>query len=233
MAESLLAASKLCTIEAVLGTPVMCELLGSILSREEIGVDTRASLLIRVRDPQDGEAWCTFFDIYAPLIMHWCRRPGLNEQDAEDVTQNVLKSVASAIPNFEYRPEKGMFRGWLLTAVRREIARHCEKKRIHGGIAGDQQSILDSLPSDDAESGEWMDELTGHVYRTALERVKPEFDERQWTAFELVWNQQQPAKTVAEQLGVSTGWVYKAKFNVIQRLKEEVRFIAEDLPVFS
>ena len=202
-------------------------------ARRVMGEDTRASLLIQVRDPRDQDAWRTFFDIYAPLIMRWCRKDGLRETDAEDVTQNVLKSVASAMRHLEYQPDKGMFRSWLLTAVRREIARFFKKdQRLGSRISAEPTALLNSIPADELPASGRAQELVAYVYQTALERVRPSVDQRQWAAFELLWDQQQSAQVVGERLGESVGWVHKAKFNVIQRLKSEVLFIAEDIPVF-
>ncbi len=199
-----------------------------------MGAETRASLLMRVRDPRDQDAWRTFFDIYAPLIMRWCHQGGLQQPDAEDVTQNVLKSVASAMRNFEYQPQKGMFRSWLLTAVRREISRSISKNLRPGGrVTADSMAVLTDLPADALPADEWTHELAIHVYQNAKKRVQPEIPQRQWAAFELLWERQRSPQDVAKQLGEDVGWVYKAKFNVIQRLKAEVRYLAEDLPAFT
>ncbi|MCP4174110.1 MAG: hypothetical protein GY758_25440 [Fuerstiella sp.] len=57
--------------------------------------DTRASLLIRVKDPFDCDAWLGFSDIYRPVIYRMARRRGLQNADARDRTQKVLTSVAA------------------------------------------------------------------------------------------------------------------------------------------
>ena len=57
---------------------------------------TRASLLIRIRNQADREAWSQFVEIYAPLIYGFGRNRGLQDSDAADLTQDVLQSVAGA-----------------------------------------------------------------------------------------------------------------------------------------
>jgi RNA polymerase sigma-70 factor (ECF subfamily) len=79
---------------------------------------TRPSLLVRIRDPQDSQAWTQFVEVYAPLVYGFARKHGLQDADAADVTQDVLRAVAGAAGRLEYDPQRGSFRGWLLTIVR-------------------------------------------------------------------------------------------------------------------
>ena len=73
---------------------------------------TSASLLARLRAaPADQAAWAAFVDRYGRKVYGWCRHWGLQEADAEDVTQNVLIELARQMAKFEYRTS-GSFRGW-------------------------------------------------------------------------------------------------------------------------
>src|SRR6516165_9702289 len=83
---------------------------------------TRASLLLRLRDPRDAAAWGEFVDLYAPLVYGYLRKQGLQDADAADLTQDVLTAVAGAIGRLEYDPARGAFRNWLFTVVRRKLA---------------------------------------------------------------------------------------------------------------
>ena len=66
---------------------------------------THVSLLARLRlDPRDQAAWDAFVERYGPRIFRWCRGRGLQESDAEDVTQNVLLDLGRQMRTFEYRP---------------------------------------------------------------------------------------------------------------------------------
>src|SRR5260370_8795393 len=79
---------------------------------------TRPSLLVRIRDAQDGPAWTQFVEIYAPLVHGFARRHGLQDADAADVTQEVLRAVARAANDLAYDPHRGSFRGGAFTVVR-------------------------------------------------------------------------------------------------------------------
>src|SRR4051794_27722586 len=57
----------------------------------------RASLLDRLGDPSDGEAWARFVEIFGPLVYIFARRGGLPDAEAADLVQEVLCAVAGAI----------------------------------------------------------------------------------------------------------------------------------------
>ncbi len=91
-----------------------------------IAVQTRPSLLARVRDVRDADAWQTFVTLYAPLVYRYVRQRGLQDADAADLTQDVMSAVARSIRTFEYRPERGRFRDWLRTIAHGSWAGSCE-----------------------------------------------------------------------------------------------------------
>src|SRR5262245_44373845 len=97
---------------------------------------TRASLLVRLRDPRDGDAWRLFADTYVPLVYGHLRRHGLQEADAADVAQEVLTQVARSIGGFDYQPERGRFRGWLGAVVRSKLARFFKQQGRAAHAAG-------------------------------------------------------------------------------------------------
>ena len=77
--------------------------------------ETRASLLQRVRDPADNEAWREFFNIYRPLIYRYGRLRGLSRADADEVVQKCMTKLVDKMPQFEYSSTKGGFKFWLRT----------------------------------------------------------------------------------------------------------------------
>ena len=70
---------------------------------------TRPSLLVRLRNPRDGQAWAQFVDVYAPLVYAFALSQSLQDADAADLTQEVLRAVNAALGRFEYDPERGSF----------------------------------------------------------------------------------------------------------------------------
>ena len=92
------------------------------------GPNTRASLLVRLRDHRDADAWRQFVGLYGPMVFRFARKRGLQEADAADFTQTVFQAVAGAIPEFDYDPRQGRFRGWLFAVVRRQLQKFLEKQ---------------------------------------------------------------------------------------------------------
>src|SRR5437870_9169699 len=80
---------------------------------------TRPSLLVRIRDLGDQQAWARFVETYAPLVYGFARKHGLQEADASDVTQEVLRAIAAH--RADYDPLRGSFRGWLYTVTSRKF----------------------------------------------------------------------------------------------------------------
>src|ERR1700678_4420217 len=82
---------------------------------------TRASLLVRLRDGSDADAWQEFVRLYAPVIYGFVRKRGLQDADAADLMQDVLRSLSSAVNRLEYDPARGTFRGWLFTVTPNKV----------------------------------------------------------------------------------------------------------------
>jgi RNA polymerase sigma-70 factor (ECF subfamily) len=200
------------------------------MSQSDCG--TRATLLVRLRDPSDNASWQLFVDTYGPLLYHYCRRRGLQDADAADVAQDTLAELVRAIRTFEYRPEIGRFRNWLGTLVFRKLSRFRERQQRREVVTG-SSSTADDLPqvADPAPDSAWTDEFQGQLLRVALTRIQAYFEPLTWRAFERVWVEKQSAAQVAEELTLSIGKVYQAKSRVLKRLEEEVLMLAEDAPL--
>jgi DNA-directed RNA polymerase specialized sigma24 family protein len=82
---------------------------------------TCLSLLVRLRDSQDNPAWTEFVEVYAPVLHGFACKQKLQDVDAADRTQEVLRAAARAIERLDYDPERGSFRGWLFTNVRNKL----------------------------------------------------------------------------------------------------------------
>src|SRR5262249_11952881 len=110
---------------------------------------TQPSLLVRIADARDSEAWTQFVELYAPLVHGFARRHGLPEADAADLTQEVLRSVAAAAGRLEYDPQRGTFRGWRFTVVRNKLRDFLARRARHGQGTGATEvlNLLEAQPA--------------------------------------------------------------------------------------
>lgn len=201
------------------------------MSEAALSAQTRASLLIRLRDPHDADAWRMFVETYGPIIFRHCRSKSLQFADASDVTQEVLIQVVRSIRQFVYEPEKkGRFRDWLWTVTSRQLMRFYGNRHQNQFECLDEDRMSADL-CEAADSG-WNAELNTHLLDIALKRIRSSFESMTWRAFELVWLMQRSPALVAQELGISIEKVYVAKSRVLKRLADEVRFLSDDLPQF-
>src|SRR5437016_3625837 len=109
---------------------------------------TRASLLIRLRDPEDRVAWQQFVELYGGLVYRFVRQRGLQDADAADLTQDVFLAVSQALGRWNYDPRQGTFRGWLYGITRNKLAQFLQRRRSQPIGSGDTnaQQRLDEAP---------------------------------------------------------------------------------------
>lgn len=170
-------------------------------------------------------AWERFVRIYAPLILRWCERSGLQSSDAQDVTQNVLFSVNDSIEKFERRPHDGSFRAWLWGLCRHKIADARRGRPGDETVIGGTDAVkfftsvpdVARLPSEPPETEDDIADLHLRV----LTELKLSFSEDVWTAFWRSTIDGDAPKDIAEDLGTSVWAVYKAKARVLARLKAD------------
>ena len=188
---------------------------------------TSLSLLARLKkDPRGCRGWDEFVSRYQPRIFQWCRRWGLQESDAHDVSQNVMLELSQQMQRFEYE-SGGRFRAWLRTVARRawyDYARR--RKRVE--FQANNSAMWDQISSDDAEQDllrALEDECNRELLQTAMERVRSRVKQPTWDAFHLTEFEQLSAETVAERTGLSKGSVYVARGRIQKMLLQEVELL--------
>ena len=179
--------------------------------------DTRRTLLVRVRDRGDTEAWQEFFGLYAPLLEGYARSHGLSRTDAEEVRDQCLEVLARKLPDFEYERARGSFQGWLHGIVRGKVIDLARARRVraHDSVA------LETL--DDARSDlerEWERQWRAEHLRYALARVRESEDPERFRVFELLLVEELPVAEVSARTGLAAGQIYKLKSALLARVRE-------------
>ncbi len=171
---------------------------------------TRQSLLARLRNPRDGQAWTEFVAIYTSLIDRVARSHGLQAADAADLSHDVFRAVAGAIDRYDPNPARGSFRSWLFRIARNLTINLLAARRIRPRAIGDSdvQELLDRVPApDEAAAAIFEIEYRRRIFHWAADQVNSEFRQSTWQAFWLTAVEGQDARDVAQACDISVGAV--------------------------
>jgi RNA polymerase sigma-70 factor, ECF subfamily len=184
---------------------------------------TSASLLERLRDRADSDAWSRMVDLYSPLIRKWLGRYGLAQADVDDISQTVLSAVVANLPHFQHNGRVGAFRSWLRTITVNSVRQKFRADRKRPDSPGGRALIASLSEWEDPESHLsqlWDRAHDAHVLRTLLTWAEPEFETKTWQAFRRqVLDETQP-RSVAAELDMTVNAVLIAKSRVMKRLRE-------------
>ena len=186
---------------------------------------TRASLLLRLRDSQDHEAWVEFVSLYEPVVYRLLRRHGLQDADAREVMQELFMAVSRSIDRWDPAKERGSFRGWLRRVARNLVINWLKQRERHVIATGgsDLQAMLDMLPADSGpETVEFDKELRRSMFQRAAEQVRTEVQPATWQAFWETGVVGTSPADAAKKLGMTVGAIRVAKCRVLARLQAAV-----------
>lgn len=178
---------------------------------------TSPSLLERLRQSGEQDAWDRFVRLYTPLLCEWARRLGLRDEDIADLVQDVFLRVFRKLPDFVYQPEKS-FRGWLRTVMVNQL-RNLRKRRGEQALDWNWDMLAGPDGRDLLEEEDYHKMVIGR----AVQLLKTEFAEGVWEPFWQYAVEGRPPREVAERLQISVNMVYLSKSRVLTRLRQELK----------
>jgi RNA polymerase sigma-70 factor (ECF subfamily) len=195
-------------------------------------LQTRRSLLSRLRDVEDAGSWQTFFDLYWRLLYNVARRAGLGEADAQDVVQDTLLAVSREMPGFRYDPARGSFKQWLSSIARRRVMDHLRKlyrQPLPAGMSPDTLEREGAPVSVRDDFGElWGQEWEEAVLKAAISEVRSHANPKHFQVFDYCVLKEWPVAKVAATLEMNAAQVYLARHRVSQAVKRAARRINEE-----
>ncbi len=90
---------------------------------------TRKSLIARLENWEDQRTWDEFYRTYWRLIYSVALKAGLREDEAWDVVQETILSIAKQSRKNIYKPEQGSFKLWLWNMTRWRINDQFRKRK--------------------------------------------------------------------------------------------------------
>jgi RNA polymerase sigma factor (sigma-70 family) len=183
--------------------------------------ETRASLIVRLKDADDQAAWGEFVEIYRPVVFRLARRNGLQDADADDLAQQVLAAVAGAVRRWQPDAARGRFRAWLNRIAHNRIINALTRRAPDRAVGGDPTT--DWLAAPDGPDSELLrTEYRREVFQWAARQVRGEFRPDTWQAFWQTAVEGRPVAAVAAELGKAPGAIYTARGRVMVRLREKI-----------
>ncbi|QDU96149.1 RNA polymerase sigma factor [Lignipirellula cremea] len=188
------------------------------------------SRLLSAARADDPDSWRELTGIYSPVVRFWITRAGIrSKSDVADILQDVFIAVANNLRTFQREQGIAKFRAWLKAVTQSKINDHFRGKGKHPDAVGGSAAAfqLGNLPakqseeeSDGAAENEWEQPEKTILTQAALASLRSEFRENTWKAFWRTAVDGCNATEVADELGVSSASVRKAKSRVLQRLRE-------------
>lgn len=198
---------------------------------------TRKSLIARLDNWEDQKTWDDFYKTYWKLIYAVGLKAGLRSDEAFDVVQETILSIAKQSKKNMYDPEKGSFKSWLMNMTRWRINDQFRKRRKDTAMnigewdeEGRKTSVIDRMEDPNRGTLErlWDVEWKKNLADAALARVKSQVSPKQYQIFDCYVIREWEAEKVQKQLGVSMSQVYLAKHRVGKILKKELARLSED-----
>lgn len=188
--------------------------------------NTRATLLIRLRDKTDDASWEEFVEIYTPLLYAYCQKREIKAADIADIVQNVFRSISLAIKGFEYDPSKGRFKAWLFTVLRNAISTHY-RKAGKAPVTTRETMLVEQIEAspDGSEVADWEHDYQLRLLNWGMGKIKEEVSERSWTIFTETALKERSPEEVATELGMNKNAVTVTKYRVVQKLRQKLHSI--------
>ena len=188
-------------------------------------LNTRVTLLHRLRNHDDEKSWAEFVEIYTPLLFAYCRKREIKPQEITDIVQEVFRSVSLAMGRFQYDPNKGHFRAWLFTVLRNTIVTYFHKAN-RAPITSRETQLINRLESDEQEEAtDWDHDYRLRLLNWAMKKIQPEFSERAWTIFTETALREKSPDEVAKKFGMKNNTVTVTKYRVTQRLRQVIQSV--------
>lgn len=186
---------------------------------------TSQTLLQRIHDKEDHEAWEEFVMFYKRFIYVTIRNMNVSESDTKDLSQKVLIKVLNNIHKFKHEPGKHAFRNWLYRVTKNTVLNYITQKKSHLNVMVDSERIecdhyLDNISVPEIDyviENEWK----CFLYNYAFEVIKDQFQENVIHTFELII-QGYNSKDIAQKMNLNQNTVYTYKKRVQTALKKEI-----------
>ena len=203
---------------------------------EPSSIQTRPSLLNRLKTGDDTESWQEFYRIYGKLVRDFAIQAGLTSTEADEVVQETAIAMARHLPEYRYDPKVCRFKTWLLNQTSWRIKDQFKKRKKetasmqnpssgHGNDETARTATINRVPDPAAADLDavFEKEWRKNLFAVAVERVQQKFSLKQFQIFDLLVLKEWPAADVARSLGVSLANVYVTRHRISGAVARETK----------
>ena len=182
--------------------------------------DTPKTLLRKIAEYANGDdaaEWERFVELYTPVIRQFVSmREDVGTADTDDIVQEIFVRLVDVLRTGTYRPEKGHFRAYLGTMVRRLLIDRRRRALARG--AGETVSAEDvEILSETPDAAAYVDmRLMAARHAAAIEHVlsRTMLDARTVAVYREYALEEQPAAVVAACHGLTLNALRQIKYRV-------------------
>ncbi|WDE95208.1 sigma-70 family RNA polymerase sigma factor [Lentisphaera profundi] len=194
---------------------------------------TNATLLQRVKNTHDDSSWDEFNEYYRPYIYMITKGLNIRHHDALEITQMIIIKIWKHLPEFNYDPDKGYFRGWLRTVtvntVRNYIAKKAYSHESIEGLEEVEEGKGFNNKVTDAEIEAIADrEWEHYICDLAWNNVKADFNDNVQEVYAQL-STGTKCETIAENIGIKCNTVYIYRKRIQEKLYKEIRRLNREL----
>ena len=182
--------------------------------------DTPQTILRKIAEYANGDdsaEWARFVELYTPVIRAFIvARGDVAPSDVDDVVQEIFVRLVNVLRAGIYRPEKGRFRAYLGTMVRRRLIDRHRRTLARGAgeiVPADDVELLSETPN----AAEVVDmRLREARHAAAVEHVlsRTMLDARTVAAYRAYALADEPPDEVAARLGITINALRQIKYRV-------------------
>ena len=186
---------------------------------------TSEALLREVAAKPDSPRAEEFARIYRPVLARYVAHSRANHvpiqpADCDDIVQEALLAVLSALPGFKYDSKRGRFRAYLQRTVRNAVMRFQRRRASEANTrqdfdSGAGRSLIGQQPDD---------ELAIQVWSLTMARVfrSGRFAPNTLAAFRRVALEDVPVAEVAREFKLKPNAVYQLKSRILRAVRAEL-----------
>ena len=195
---------------------------------------TNPTLLNRLCDWRDHEAWVDFVTRYDPVIRSSCHRFGFDAETTEELCQRIWIDLARRMRSLRYDPGR-TFRGWLCRLCQSRAIDLLRKKKADAVLSLEDQPAASLVHyayagSDAEEGGASERPLLLRLAEEVQDGVRRRVEERTWQVFWNIAVEGQSIREASEAAGITYYAAFAAQKRVRRMLREEGQRLLVDRP---